>query len=115
MSCIFTTLRIENRLIDISLLVLLAELQLKPHHVPFAIRSAWQALLRKYTLLSDMDIADDEPLLMFRRNLTLTDAAESQVRVLLRLIRHWFAIRYVQSLLNLIICLRYREGNIIGL
>ena len=59
----------------------LLEVQLKPHHQPISLRLAWHDLLGKFTLADPEQRADDEPLLMLRRSVTLSKARQ---RVLLR-------------------------------
>lgn len=58
----------------------LFEVQLKPHHVPSAMRAKWPIYLQKYTNATEEAIAVDEPLLVFRRNITLSIDTEQMVR-----------------------------------
>uniref|UniRef100_A0AC34QBA5 FERM domain-containing protein n=1 Tax=Panagrolaimus sp. JU765 TaxID=591449 RepID=A0AC34QBA5_9BILA len=54
----------------------LFEVQLKSYHCPAQIRMKWQGFLQKFTDANDDDIAIDEPLLVMKRNVTLTIDAE---------------------------------------
>ncbi len=58
----------------------LAELQLKPTHVPFKLACYWDELLEKYTDADAQDVERDEPVLMFQRNVFFSRQREKQVR-----------------------------------
>ncbi|XP_064600632.1 putative FERM domain-containing protein FRMD8P1 isoform X2 [Liolophura sinensis] len=58
----------------------LLELRLKPHHKPFFLVSQWADLCDKYTEEDADDIAKDEPMLMFQRDVFFPRQQEAQVR-----------------------------------
>lgn len=57
----------------------LFEVQLKPHHVAAEVRYKWPSFLRKFTDAPEDDIALDDPLLVLRRNVSLTIDTERMV------------------------------------
>lgn len=57
----------------------LFEVQLKSYHCPAQIRMKWPGFLKKFTDANEDDIAIDEPLLVLKRNVTLTVDAEKMV------------------------------------
>jgi hypothetical protein len=56
----------------------LLEVQLKPHHIAAEVRNKWSSFLRKYTYADEADIVYDEPLLILKRNVSLTIDAEER-------------------------------------
>ncbi|XP_036380503.1 FERM domain-containing protein 8 [Megalops cyprinoides] len=57
----------------------LLELQLKPKHQPYKLCRQWQDLLYRFTEASEEDISQDEPCLMYRRNVFYPKAKELQI------------------------------------
>ncbi|XP_014669788.1 PREDICTED: FERM domain-containing protein 8-like isoform X2 [Priapulus caudatus] len=54
----------------------LLEIQLRPHHIPFRVVQQWPDLVQKYTSATAEEIIQDEPVLMFRRNVFFSKARE---------------------------------------
>jgi hypothetical protein len=56
----------------------LLEVQLKPQHIAAEVRNKWPSFLRKYTYADEADIVYDEPLLILKRNVSLTVETEEK-------------------------------------
>lgn len=56
-----------------------SEIQLKPHHCPFAIRLQWREMLQRFTTASETQRLVDEPLVMVRRSVYLSKRRQMQV------------------------------------
>uniref|UniRef100_A0A1I7XNF8 Glutathione-specific gamma-glutamylcyclotransferase n=1 Tax=Heterorhabditis bacteriophora TaxID=37862 RepID=A0A1I7XNF8_HETBA len=58
----------------------LLEVQLKPHHCPFEVRRGWPTLLARFANdASEEEVAVDEPVLFFRRNVQLSEVRENEI------------------------------------
>lgn len=58
----------------------LLELQLKPQHRPFSIRTSWLSLLDKHTNGTQIEKQYDEPLIMLRRNVFFSKYDEEKIK-----------------------------------
>ncbi len=58
-----------------------ADVQLKPHHVPFEVRKYWRQVLNKFNCVTAESAETDEPRLLYRRNVLLSRTCERTVRV----------------------------------
>lgn len=59
----------------------LLEIQLKPHHRPYAIRSgAWSNLLEKHTHGNEIEKYSDEPMITLRRNVFYSKKDEEKIK-----------------------------------
>jgi hypothetical protein len=54
----------------------LFELQLKPYHLVYELFTKWPLFLRRFTTANEEEIAEDEPLLVIKRNVNLTIPVE---------------------------------------
>lgn len=58
----------------------LLELQLKPHHRPYAVRTAWGKLLEKQSHGNALDKKYDEPIITLRRNVFFSKRDEEKIK-----------------------------------
>lgn len=61
-------------------LCLVLEIQLKPHHRPYAVRVAWNKLLDKYSAGNEIDKKYDEPMVTLRRNVFFSKRDEEKIK-----------------------------------
>lgn len=59
---------------------LLIEIQLKPHHRPYAVRIAWPSLLEKHTHGNEIEKNSDEPMTTLRRNVFYSRRDEEKIK-----------------------------------
>ncbi|XP_039446052.1 FERM domain-containing protein 8 [Culex pipiens pallens] len=58
----------------------LLEVQLKPHHRPYAVRVAWSKLLDKHSHGNELEKLSDEPMTMLRRNVFFSKRDEEKIK-----------------------------------
>ncbi|XP_053698647.1 FERM domain-containing protein 8 [Sabethes cyaneus] len=58
----------------------LLEVQLKPHHRPYAVRVAWSKLLEKHSHGNELEKLSDEPMTMLRRNVFFSRKDEEKIK-----------------------------------
>jgi FERM domain-containing protein 8 len=58
----------------------LLEIQLKPHHRPYAVRIAWPSLLEKHTHGNELEKCSDEPMTTLRRNVFYSRRDEEKIK-----------------------------------
>ncbi|XP_060534526.1 putative FERM domain-containing protein FRMD8P1 isoform X2 [Cylas formicarius] len=58
----------------------LLELQLKPNSKPFEVRQNWHSLVERYCYVSEDKKNDDEPKLMFQRNVFYSKSLEEKIK-----------------------------------
>lgn len=75
-SCQFLDLFQLNN--DVSTMSL--EIQLKPHHRPYAVRVAWSRLVDKYSAGNEIDKKYDEPMVTLRRNVFFSKRDEEKIK-----------------------------------
>jgi hypothetical protein len=68
-----------NQLFSLWLVSDLLELQLKPTHVPFKLVCYWEELLEKYSSAPELDRQQDEPVIVFRRNVFCPHEIENKL------------------------------------
>lgn len=79
-------LNISNKLLAQSVFGLwmtssLLEIQLKPHHRPYAIRSfGWASLLEKHTHGNELEKCADEPMITLRRSVFFSKRDEEKIK-----------------------------------
>lgn len=67
---------VVNQSLALWLISPLFELQLKAYHLAYELFNKWPLFLRRFTTADVQEIADDEPLLVIRRNVNLTIPVE---------------------------------------
>lgn len=58
----------------------LLEIQLKPHHRPYAVRVAWPKLLEKYSNGNELEKCSDEPMITLRRSVFFPRKDEEKIK-----------------------------------
>lgn len=58
----------------------LLEVQLKPHHRPYAVRVAWSKLLDKHSHGNELEKLSNEPMTMLRRNVFFSKKDEEKIK-----------------------------------
>lgn len=56
------------------------EIQLKPHHRPYAVRIAWSKLLEKHSHGNEIEQKHDEPMVTLRRNIFFSKKDEEKIK-----------------------------------
>ncbi len=56
------------------------EIQLKPHHRPYACRVAWPKLLEKYAHGNELEKCSDEPMITLRRSVFYSRRDEEKIK-----------------------------------
>lgn len=56
------------------------EIQLKPHHRPYAVRVAWTKLLEKHCHGNELEKCSDEPMTTLRRNAFFARRDEEKIK-----------------------------------
>lgn len=78
-------LGISNKLLAQNIFALwmtsaLLEIQLKPHHRPFGVRTAWAKLLNKFSSANALQKRYDEPMIQLKRNVFVSKREEEKVK-----------------------------------
>lgn len=58
----------------------LLEIQLKPHHRPYAVRVAWLKLLEKHSQGNEIEKKWDDPMVTLRRNVFFSKKDEEKIK-----------------------------------
>ncbi|XP_072031868.1 putative FERM domain-containing protein FRMD8P1 [Amphiura filiformis] len=72
----------------------LLQLQLKPYHIPFKLCRQWPDLLDKFTIATEQQKANDEPVLTFQRNAFFPKSKEKTITDSKTLVRLFEEARY---------------------